>query len=464
MKTMGKRFVRNAFRWLGSAGVSLALSAVARVSPAQTSSAGSIDTTVELASFDSVWAHIQRTYYDSTMRGIDWRGVRDELRPRVARATSRTEVRAAITAMLERLGESHFALLPGDAMPAASNEQAAPASARAGDAGLEVRLHEGKLLITRLDRGGPAAAAGIHTGWAIERIDTMSVAPLVNSLHRIEGVRERRLGELRLTMRLSSGLAGPAGSTVRLTMEDGTGRLVVRDLVRQPSPGVRVQMGALPPLLAHLEHWREGSAQSCVGVIRFNVFMIPVSPAFDDAMSELRSCRGIVLDLRGNVGGVAAMVMGLAGYFVDQEVSLGELRMRTSQLRYTANPRRVSRTGERIEPFAGPVAILIDELSASTTEIFAAGLQALGRAKVFGAPSAGQALPSLLMPLPNGDAVMYAIADFVAPGGLRLEGQGVVPDHAAPLTRAALLEGVDPALHAALAWLARDGGRPASSR
>jgi carboxyl-terminal processing protease len=95
----------------------------------------------------------------------------------------------------------------------------------------------------------------------------------------------------------------------------------------------------------------------------------------------------------------------------------------------------------------------VDEISISTAEILAGGLQDLGRARVFGSRSAGAALPSAIERLPNGDGFQYAFANYVRTGGQPLEGRGVLPDVEAPLTREALLAGRDPALEAALTWI-----------
>ena len=59
-------------------------------------------------------------------------------------------------------------------------------------------------------------------------------------------------------------------------------------------------------------------------------------------------------------------------------------------LRFNANPRMVSAAGTRVEPYAGPVAILVDSLTGSASECFAGGMQSLGRARVFGQTSMGQ--------------------------------------------------------------------------
>jgi carboxyl-terminal processing protease len=77
----------------------------------------------------------------------------------------------------------------------------------------------------------------------------------------------------------------------------------------------------------------------------------------------------------------------------------------------------------------------------------------LGRARVFGTPSAGQALPSTIVRLPNGDGFQYAFANYVSAGGKALEGDGVTPDTIAPPERSRLLAGGDPALDAAVAWI-----------
>lgn len=147
------------------------------------------------------------------------------------------------------------------------------------------------------------------------------------------------------------------------------------------------------------------------------------------------------------------MAMGMAGHFLTEPVSLGEMRTRDSVLHFRVNPRRSNPAGERVQPFAGPVAILQDQLSMSTSEIFARGMQYLGRARVFGETTGGAALPSRLERLPSGDVLQFAFADFVDPEGTRLEGRGVIPDQPAPLTRADLLADRDAPLEAALSWI-----------
>jgi carboxyl-terminal processing protease len=140
------------------------------------------------------------------------------------------------------------------------------------------------------------------------------------------------------------------------------------------------------------------------------------------------------------------MAMGIAGFFIDKSgQKLGEMKMRETTLKFVIFPRP--------ETYAGPLAILLDEGSASTSEILAGGLQDLGRARIFGVRSAGAALPSDIIRLPNGDGFQYAQASYTSESGKVLEGQGVTPDVVVQETRDALLAGRDLVVEAADEWI-----------
>jgi carboxyl-terminal processing protease len=183
--------------------------------------------------------------------------------------------------------------------------------------------------------------------------------------------------------------------------------------------------------------------------------MIAVGAPFAAAIDTFREAHGLVIDLRGNPGGLAEMMRGIAGHVLAEPDLLGTMHMRDAVLEFRANPRRSTSDGRRVEPFSGRLAILVDELTASASECFAGGLQDLGRARIFGAQTMGQALPAATRQLPNGDVLMYAIADFVTSRNRSLEGPGVVPDEAVTLSRAALAAGRDEPLERALAWIDR---------
>jgi carboxyl-terminal processing protease len=181
--------------------------------------------------------------------------------------------------------------------------------------------------------------------------------------------------------------------------------------------------------------------------------MTAVDKPFQTAVDRFHTADGIVIDLRGNPGGLAAMIMGIAGHFVADRAVLGVMRTKDSELRFTVNPRLVNAVGERVQPYSGPLAILVDGMTGSASECFAGGMQSLGRARIFGQTSMGQALPALFDKLPNGDVLIHAWGDFVTGTGVRIEGRGVIPDEPVAVTREALLAGRDAPLEAALRWV-----------
>jgi carboxyl-terminal processing protease len=422
---------------------------------APTAGAQTMDSAV--VTFDSVWSTIRTTHYDTTYNGVDWAGVRDELRPRAAAVRNNAQLRGVIQEMLGRLKQSHFYLVPGDV----ERDLTAGGAGEAGDgdAGMELRLVDGRFLVTRVRAGGAAEAAGVRAGWVVEQLGETRAANVLATLARLPAGTDPRQRELRGWGAMVHELAGPAGSTVAARFLDARDRPVGARLVLRPAAGVLTKFGNLPPLRVTAEHELVAlPGGTSAGVIRFNYWMPAVAAQIDDAVNELRGADGIVVDMRGNFGGVGGMAMGVAGHFTERMDTIGTMITRGGRLQFVANPRRSTRTGEAVRPFAGPVAILTDALSISTAEIFAGGLQKLGRARVFGAQSAGQALPSYAKRLPNGDVLVHAVADFHGPGGYRLEGPGVIPDVAAPVTREALLAGRDPALDAALRWIAEQKG------
>jgi carboxyl-terminal processing protease len=185
--------------------------------------------------------------------------------------------------------------------------------------------------------------------------------------------------------------------------------------------------------------------------------MTAVDRDFQIAIDRFRSADGIVIDLRGNPGGLAGMIMGLSGHFFTERATLGVMTTKDAAqpLRFNANPRQVNALGQRVEPYGGPVAILVDGLTGSASECFTGGMQSLGRARVFGQTSMGRALPALFDKLPNGDVLIHAWGDFVTGTGIRIEGRGVIPDESVDVTRESLLAGPDAALERALQWIDR---------
>ncbi len=402
-----------------------------------------------LATFDSAWTIVARTHWDTTYNGVDWKALRDTLRPRAAAAPSQRELREILQQMLGALKQSHFSIIPQEVSDVAVGASSNPESNREGQIGVTTRWLDREVVVTHVAVGSPAALAGVRPGWLLRRVGDDSITQRLRTLPVDLDPRRASLAAYSLA---EGGLRGTPGSSVAATFVDERGAERALTLERSVTPGTSVKFGNLPPQLAQLEWERRVVGGKRIGVIRFNIWMPVLAREFDVAIDSLRDSDAIVLDIRGNFGGVAGMAMGFAGHFVDTAVPVGIMKTRAQDLKFAINPRRVNTANQRVAPFDGPLAIVVDELSVSTSEIFAGGLQSLSRAHIVGSRTAGQALPAVAERLPNGDILYHAIANFVSPTGGRMEGDGVTPDEAVVTNRRALLAGADPALDAALQW------------
>ena len=426
-----------------------------------------------LETFDAVWTTIDTRHFDASHNGVDWGAVRAEFRPQVEACATEAEFRALLERMIARLGQSHFGVIPREVAGEAAGDAAAPAvdASTSGDAGLEIRILDGRPVVARVTPGGAAAAAGVRPGWALLSIDGVAVAKAYGeALEEVTDApteRDRALRSLLLARRVSSRLESDPGRPRRAAFEDGAGGRREIELVPAAPAGDAVKFGNLPPMRVSVTAREISSDEfAAAGVaadrtpriayVSFPVWMPAAAAPLDAAVDRFRGADAIVIDLRGNPGGVGGMVMGFGGHFFTEPVSLGAMENRDGKLEFRVNPRTTTADGRTVEPFRGRVAILVDPRSASTSEIFAAGMQELGRAIVVGERTAGAALPSVVERLPNGDVLQYAIADFETPKGNAVEGRGVMPDIAVDVTRAGLLEGGDPALSAALRTLSRE--------
>lgn len=457
----------------------LLLATVIAAQPAQDVAAPSGPTLTNTATFEAVWTTVRDSHWDRTLGGVDWDAVRVELLPKAAAAPSNDALREVLMDALSKLKQSHFSIIPGelartdeganeDASQPGSTVASQPSDAsHEGQSGAKFVFmpHAGTpntwdAIVVAVTPGSPADRAGITPGMRVVKISGESAEssrtlgerlPIGDGLERYE---RAHIADAATT--------GDPGTTRSWQIETIDGTTLTADVTYEADARPHTKFGSLPSMPTELtwrhldetERERWGATHHEIGLIQFNIWLIPVARPFDLAMDTLRSADGIIIDLRGNPGGIGAMAMGIAGHFTSEPSELGEMTTRDASLRFKTNPRTVSTTGVAVTPYAGPVAILVDESTASTSEIFAGGMQFLKRAKIFGTRTAGAALPAVTMPLPNGDVFLHAIADYRLPNGTALEATGVIPDNARPYTRTDYAQLGDPAMAEAVRWIA----------
>lgn len=412
--------------------------------------------------FELVWQTVYEENFDPTFGGVNWVAVYSRYLPLATRAPSDPELHALLQRMLDEIPQSHFAIIPPDKIPRLKTKDKTPAPAAGAEedegaaldvegegdneiatqmlngVGLDVRVLDGQVVITRVEETGPAARAGLRPGFVITGVDgfpleNIPAGPDVSPVLHIV-LRETVLVEY---------LGGEPGTEVELSYLDAENRERAVTLRRERLKGsLSPAVGNLMPMYTELEAKRLPDE---LGYIRFTAFTPQLAEKFCGAVKSLRDARGLVIDLRGNPGGVMGVSSGMVGLLTSKAGLIGVLRTRAGGLPIPTFPQRSS--------YGGPIVVLIDRLSGSTSEVMAAALQESGRAKVVGERSAGAVLGADIKELPTGALFEYARAGFTTSDGATLEGRGVTPDVEKRLSRGALLRGEDEQLQEAVRQL-----------
>jgi carboxyl-terminal processing protease len=392
--------------------------------------------------FDIVWRTVKERHYDPKFNGVDWDKVRELYAPRLSNVKSDQEFYSLLRQMIGELRQSHFAIIPPEAVVEDAAEE--PSS---GTIGVDVDYIDNLVLITRVEDQSPAARAGLRAGFAVKQIDATPVDQIVGRV--LKSDRSPGIMRLMIARSIIARLNGRPTTAARITYMDERDQTREVRVERVPIKGEMSEaMGNFPAQYTEFEAKRLSNG---IGYIRFNIFVVSLMERLRAAIRGMSDAPGIIIDLRGNPGGLGVMANGIAGLLEAKQTSLGTMHLRTGYINFAVSPQP--------NPYKGPIAVLIDSGSASTSEIFAAGMQEIGRAVIVGERSAGAALPSFFMKLPTGALFQYAVGDFKTPKGVLIEGRGVAPDVEVKLNRAELLRGRDSQLDKAVEQIQKRGTR-----
>lgn len=410
----------------------LLLSTLLAVS-AQTAAVANVEAKTDAAelrrqSFEKVWTTVNEKHFDPTFGGVNWQKVRETYEPKAVAAKSDAELYTILRQMLGELKLSHFAIMP----PEAEMQVAQTAS---GFTGIELKMLDGQAVISQIQKNSTAERANLKTGFVVEKVDGKTVAellaPLNDSLEKREMPEQQR--KLYRERTLQAIINGKAETKAKIEILDGSDQTQTFEIPRIENKGeMSLAVGNFPPQPVVFEAKR---LENNIGYLRFNIWVIPQMPKIREAINSMKDAAGIIIDVRGNPGGIGGMAPGVAGLIVNEQSSLGSMKTRTNETKFIIYPQG--------ETYKGKIVVLTDYGSASTSEVFAAGLQEIGRAKVIGERSAGAVLPSVFDKLPTGAIFQYVISDYRTPKNILLEHRGAIPDTEVKLTRASLLEGRD---------------------
>ena len=430
------------------------------------------ETQRRLDAFKFAWETIKNNYFDQTFSGLNWENIRLEYTPRVLNSVSDKQFHQILQEMIGRLHRSHFAVIPPEvfeeinkAKVAAKEKEKKLESEKKGNEestaeiddesedeiddfdeplakyglGIDVRLINNQFIVTRIEKDSAAAKADFKTGYIIEKINGVSLGEMLKRVEAVYSVNKNVKKHLPAQI-VSYFLNGNDDTEVLLNYLDENDSPKETKIKRKRLKGDIISIGENYP--EQFLRFEVDSINNDVGYIKFNIFAIPIIGKFCDALTELKDKKAIIVDLRGNVGGILGTMVALGGMLTDREIDLG-----TSVYKVGSENLKAS---SKAKNFKGKLVFLVDNQTVSSAEVFTAAVQENNRALVVGERTAGEALPAFSVKLQTGATLFYPIANFKTFKGNFLEGKGVEPNYVVALERNSLLAGKDNQLETAL--------------
>ncbi|MDZ8033754.1 carboxyl-terminal processing protease CtpA [Nostoc sp. DedSLP04] len=334
-----------------------------------------------------VWRIVNHTYLDETFNHQNWAAVRQKVLEKPLPDSNASY--EAIGKMLKSLDDPFTRFLD----PEQYRSLQVNTSGELTGVGLQIALNSenGKLEVVAPIAGSPADKAGIRPRDRILKIEGVSTENLT-------------LDEAATRMR------GPSGSLVTLVIErDGEAETEIR-LTRD-----RI---ALNPVVSDLRVSAEGTP---IGYLRLTQFNANASTELAHAISSLekKGAAAYILDLRNNPGGLLQSGIEIARLWLD-----------SGTIVYTVNRQGIQGSFEAFGPALtkDPLVILVNQGTASASEILAGALQDNGRAQLVGETTFGKGLIQSLFELSDGSGLAVTIAKYETPEHRDINKLGIKPD------------------------------------
>lgn len=351
--------------------------------------------------FDDVTTTMAVRYYDRSYHGLNWSAIVDEYRPKVEHAGTEGQRYRFLREMLGRLGDSHTAIFSPSEVHSVQDQGEGALGATF------VTLGHDRVVL-RVAPRSPAARSGLRPGFIV---------------------------------------AQRAGSE----SDSSTRWFAIRDPLSGKSwqRRIRLAQGNAYDSLAMPElDW--GTAAPNVAYLRLASFPNGMEQALGWAVTDIGRHPALILDLRGNPGGLIDEVDATAGIFLPA----GTLVVSGTGRYHLLGQRRFVATDAAQIHFNGRVAVLVDANSESGAEALTSALQIYRRAIVIGEPTARRVLGvEVEQRLVDGGLLRVATLDMRDANGNLLEGKGITPDIVVSRTAADIARGQDPQLRRAIAAL-----------
>jgi C-terminal processing protease CtpA/Prc len=365
---------------------------------------------------------IKKNYFDPSYRGVDIDFVFEQAKERVKVAPTRDAMMITIASAVLAFDDSHTNFYP-------------PARAADIEYGWTVGMIGDDAFVTHIKPGSDAEAKGLKPGDKLLSIDGFK--PTRKNLWQMY----YRYFTVAPTAKVSMAILSPGDSTPRLLE-------------------IQTKIAKTAKLKSMQEYYDRGTIKhgwfDSDKIDEFQQFgkdllvwkmhtFVRSDTSVDSAISRARDCKTLILDLRGNGGGIVDIEKRLIGYFFDKDVKIGDEKTRKEVKERLAKTR-----GSGL--FTGDLIVIVDHDSASAAEVFAKVIQLQKRGKILGDKTRGAVMTSRFFPMESGIGnvlpfgTSVTVGDLIMTDGQSLEKIGVTPDEIVRPTGLDLATSKDPVL------------------
>ncbi|MBY0357374.1 MAG: S41 family peptidase [Candidatus Obscuribacterales bacterium] len=331
--------------------------------------------------YHKAWGIIKESYYDQKYNNQSWGRWEHHYDGKLK---TQEDSHKAIETMLASLGDPYTRFLNEDAF----GEEKSQIQAHLFGVGMQLGMNkEQRVVVIAPIQDTPAFKAGIHSGDEIIEVDRKPVKG--QSLDQV--VKQIR---------------GPKDTSVAITF--------LRNLKKETVSLTRAEIPI--KAVASCEE-----LPNSIGYIRLDSFISQkANEEMKASLKKIGHCKGLILDLRNNPGGLLANAVDIANMFLDKGVIVSTIDSdgyKTSQI--------ASRSSFKTDL---PTVVLINKHSASASEILSGALRDNGRAKLVGQTSFGKGLVQAINNLGNGTGINVTIARYLTPNDTDINKTGIIPD------------------------------------
>jgi len=300
---------------------------------------------------------------------------------------TKTLVYGAIDGMLKSLGDPHTRFMT----PEVFKEMKVETEGSFSGLGIVIGLKQDNLMVISPIEGTPAYLAGIKAGDYITEIDGIST----KNISLVEAVQKLR---------------GKQGTQVIITIK--------RDGVENP---FKVTINRA---IIEIHSVKSDVIQTDVGYIRITNFNQNTAQEFTDSLVKLqkRGIRSLVIDLRNDPGGLLESAIDVSDNLLSKNSLIVSIAGRQQEMN-----REFRTTGKGLY-LDNPIIVLLNEGSASASEILAGAIKDNKRGLTIGVKSYGKGSVQTVLPLPDGSGIALTTAKYFTPSGVCIHGKGIIPD------------------------------------